>query len=71
MRITIIIVLGLVTLGSFAALQPVFAATKCVPVNCHTYHGVGGPRYSCQQRCTSEGPRAPQTIQDQKNKRMK
>lgn len=69
MRNAFVIVLGLVSFGTFAALQPAFAA-KCVPI-CHTYYGSGGPHRSCQQRCTSEGPRAPQTIQDQKNKRMK
>jgi hypothetical protein len=34
-----------------------------VPINCHVYYGTHGP-------VTAQGVRAPQTIQQQKNKRM-
>jgi hypothetical protein len=44
-----------------------------VPVNCQVYYGTHGPT-TCDQRCTqtptAQGVKAPQTIQQQKNKRM-
>jgi hypothetical protein len=71
MRNAFIIAVGLVCVG---ALQPASAAApKCVPVNCQVYYGTHGPT-TCDQRCTqtptAQGVKAPQTIQQQKNKRM-
>lgn len=62
-------------LTSSAGVQSASAAApKCVPVNCHVYNGTHGPVYSCDKQCTqtptAQGVRAPQTIQQQKNKRM-
>lgn len=75
MRKILVVTLGLTSLGALASALPAFsAAAKCVPVNCHTYHGSHGPVTSCDKSCTqtptSRGPGAPQTIQQQKNKRM-
>jgi hypothetical protein len=74
MRGVFVIAFGFAILEASASLQPASAAAKCVPVNCHTYYGTGGPRTTCDQRCTqtptAQGVRAPQTIQQQKNKRM-
>jgi hypothetical protein len=75
MRKIIVITLGLASLGALASALPAFATgTKCVPVNCHTYRGTAGPVTTCDKSCvqttTSRGPGAPQTIQQQKNKRM-
>jgi hypothetical protein len=54
--------------------QPAFAGVKCVPVNCHVYHGTSGPVRSCEQRCapapTAYGSGPPTNIQQQKNRRM-
>ncbi|MGA8623306.1 MAG: hypothetical protein WB686_01010 [Pseudolabrys sp.] len=62
-------------LTSSAGVQSASAAApKCVPVNCHVYNGTHGPVYSCDKQCTqtptAQGVRAPQTSQQQKNKRM-
>jgi hypothetical protein len=66
-------VLGLMILGA-ASMQPASAAVKCVPVNCHVYHGKSGPVRSCDQRCapapTAHGSGPPTNIQQQKNRRM-
>jgi hypothetical protein len=73
MRKILMGVLGLMILGA-ASLQPAFAAVKCVPVNCHVYHGKSGPVRSCDQRCapapTAHGSGPPTNIQQQKNRRM-
>jgi hypothetical protein len=73
MRGLFVIALGFMSLVAFACLQPASAAApKCVPVNCHVYHGTHGPVTTCDKRCTptAQGVRAPQPIQQQKNKRM-
>jgi len=75
MRGVFVIAFGFAIIEAFAGPQSASAAApKCVPVNCHTYYGTGGPRTTCDQRCTqtptAQGVRAPQTIQQQKNKRM-
>ncbi len=75
MRKAFIIAVGLVCVNAIASMQPASAAApKCVPVNCHVYYGTRGPVTTCDQRCTqtptAQGARAPQTIQQQKNKRM-
>ena len=75
MRGLFVIALGFASVAVFAHTKPVSAAApKCVPVNCHVYHGTHGPVTTCDQRCTqtptAQGVRAPQPIQQQKNKRM-
>lgn len=67
--------LARLALTSSAGVQSASAAApKCVLVNCHVYNGTHGPVYSCDKQCTqtptAQGVRAPQTIQQQKNKRM-
>jgi len=69
------IAFAFVILEAFAGLQPASAAApKCVSINCHVYHGTHVLVTTCGQRCTqaptAQGVRAPQTIQQQKNKRM-
>ena len=67
-------VLGLASVMAFDLRPASAAAPKCVPVNCHVYYWTHGPVTTCDQRCTqtptAQGVRAPQTIQQQKNKRM-
>jgi hypothetical protein len=75
MRKASIITIALMSFGAIASMQPASAAApKCVPVNCHTYYGTRGPVTTCDKQCTqtptAQGVRAPQTIQQQKNKRM-
>ena len=75
MRKAFIITIALMSLGAIANTHPASAAApKCVPVNCHTYYGTHGPVTTCDKQCTqtptAQGARAPQTIQQQKNKRM-
>ena len=74
MRSLFFIVLGLASAMPFVVQPASAAASKCVPVNCHTYYGTHGPVTTCDKQCTqtptAQGVRAPQTIQQQKNKRM-
>jgi hypothetical protein len=69
------IAFGFAILEAFAGLQSASAAApKCAPVNCHVYYGTHGPVATCDQRwyanANGSGVRAPQPIQQQKNKRM-
>ena len=53
MRGLFVIALGFMSLVAFACLQPASAAApKCVPVNCHVYHGTHGPVTTCDKRCS-------------------
>ena len=73
MRILFVIALGFASVAILAYTKPASAAApKCVPVNCHVYHGSHGPVTTCDKRCTptAQGVRVPQPIQQQKNKRM-
>jgi len=76
MRKGLIVAFALVSLvgAQFVLHSASAAAPKCVPVNCHTYYGTHGPVTTCDKQCTqtptAQGVRAPQPIQQQKNKRM-
>jgi hypothetical protein len=64
MRGLFVIALGFMSLVAFACLQPASAAAaKCVPVNCHVYHGTHGPVTTCdsgvRQRLKASGRRSP------------
>jgi hypothetical protein len=52
MRKLFIIALGLAGIGALVAAESASAGTRCVPVNCHTYYGTGGPVTTCDKSCT-------------------